>query len=84
MYLVHKDTFELYAIYDMIFSETPYCAQIKPFDLVALDTDLQEHLDSRMSHINKRKEWVTQITDSYEKWISTTAVSKPFPIPCSC
>ena len=32
-----------------------------------------------MSHINKRKEWVTQITDSYEKWISTAAVSKLFP-----
>ena len=64
----------------MIFLETLYCAQIKPFDLVALDTDLQEHLDSRMSHINKRKEWVTQITDSYEKWIPSAAVSKPFPL----
>ena len=48
-------------------------------DVVTLDIDLQEHLDSRMSHINMRKEWMTQITDSYAKWISTAAVSKPFP-----
>ena len=73
-YLICKDTFESYAIYDMTFSETPYCAQIEPFDLVALDTDLQEHMHSRMSHINTRKGWVTQITDSYEKWSSN-----PFP-----
>ena len=78
-YLVWKDTFELYAIYDVTFSETPYSAQIELFDLVTLDIDLQEHLDNRMSHINMRKEWVTQITDSYAKWISTAAVSKPFP-----
>ena len=32
-----------------------------------------------MSHINMRKVWVTQLTDSYEKWISTTTVSKPLP-----
>ena len=63
----------------MTFSETPYCAQIEPFDLVAVDTDLQEHLHNRMSHINMRKGWVTQITDSYEKWISTATTSKPFP-----
>ena len=78
-YLVYKDTFELYAIYDMTISETPYCAQIKAFDLVALDTDLQENMHSRMSHINMRKGWVTQITDSYEKWISTATISKSFP-----
>ena len=42
-YLICKDTFELYAIYDAIFTEIPYFAQLQPFDLVALDTDLQEH-----------------------------------------
>ena len=77
-YLVQKDTFELYTIYDVIFLETPYSAQIEPFDLVALDIDLQEYLESRTSHINVRKEWVTQNTESYAKWISTTAVGKSF------
>ena len=72
-YLVWKDTFELYAIYEVTFSETPYSDQI----------DLQEYLDSRTSCISMRKEWMTQITDFYAKWISTAAVSKPFPIPCS-
>ena len=30
----------MYAIYDALFSEIPYSAQLTPFDLVALDTDL--------------------------------------------
>ena len=42
-YLIHENTFELYAIYDTIFTEIPYFAQLQPFDLVALDTNLQEH-----------------------------------------
>ena len=42
-YLICEDTYELYAIYDAIFTEIPYFAQLQPFDLVALDTDLQEH-----------------------------------------
>ena len=42
-YLIHEDTFKLYAIYDAIFTEIPYFPQLQPFDLVALDTDLQEH-----------------------------------------
>ena len=43
--------YELYAIYDNMFTEIPYFAQLQPFDLVALDTDLQEHRDSRISHV---------------------------------
>ena len=39
-YLVQKDTYEMYAIYDALFSEIPYSTQLTPFDLVALDTDL--------------------------------------------
>ena len=39
-YLVRKDTYAMYAIYDALFSEIPYSAQLTPFDLVALDTDL--------------------------------------------
>ena len=39
-YLVQKDTYAMYAIYDALFLEIPYSAQLTPFDLVALDTDL--------------------------------------------
>ena len=46
-YLICEDMFQLYAIYGTI----PYFAQLQLFDLVALDTDLQEHLDSRMNCI---------------------------------
>ena len=59
-YLIHKDTFELYAIYDTIFSDIPYFAETHQFDLVALDTNLQEHLDERMSHKRAFMEWITQ------------------------
>ena len=41
-YLICDDTYRLYAIYDTIFTETPYFAQLQPSDLVALDTNLQE------------------------------------------
>ena len=78
-YLVRKDTYEMYAIYDALFSEIPYSTQLTPFDLVALDTDLQEHLADRSSHINTGQDWVTQISDSYSKWIKAAAVSKHFP-----
>ena len=37
---MREDTYELYVIYDTFFSEIPYHAQSRPFDLVALDTDL--------------------------------------------
>ena len=40
-YLIH-DMYGKYAIYDTIFTEIPYFAKLEPFDLVALDTDLQE------------------------------------------
>ena len=69
----------MYAIYDALFSEIPYSAQLTPFDLVALDTDLQEHLADRSSCINTRWDQVTQISDSYSKWIEAAAVSKNFP-----
>ena len=41
-YLIHDDTYGLHAIYDTIFAEIPYFVQLQPFDIVALDTDLQE------------------------------------------
>ena len=38
-YLICEDMFQLYAIYDAIFTEIPYFAQLQLIDLVALDTD---------------------------------------------
>ena len=69
----------MYAIYNALFSEIPYSTQLTPFDLVALDTDLREHLADRSSHINMRRDQVTQISDSYSKWIEAAAVSKTSP-----
>ena len=41
-YLIRDDMYGLYAIYDTIFTEIPYFAQLQLFYLVALDTNLQE------------------------------------------
>ena len=68
-----------YAIYDAIILEIPYHAQSRPFDLVALDTDLQEHQDSRMKQFRMKAEWVNMRTSSYEKWITTAQISKTIP-----
>ena len=78
-YLVQKDTYAMYAFYDALFSEIPYGTQLTPFDLVALDTDLQEHLVDRSRCINMRQDWVMQISDSYSQWIEASALSKNFP-----
>ena len=67
-YLIHNDTYELYAIYDAIFTEIPYFAQLQPFDLVALDTNLQEHRDSRINHVRMCMGWIAQVVDSFMKW----------------
>ena len=42
-YVIREDTYKLYATYDAIFTEIPYFAQLQLFDLVALDTNLQEY-----------------------------------------
>ena len=78
-YLICEDTFELYAIYDAIFTEIPYFAQLQLFDLVALDTDLQEHLDSRMNHIRTHMEWITQVGDSFMKWLDSALTGQSPP-----
>ena len=67
-YLIHEDMYELYAIYDAIFTEIPYFAQLQSFDLVALDTDLQEHRDSRVNHVRMHMGWIAQVADSFMKW----------------
>ena len=80
-YLIHEDTFELYAIYDAIFTEITYFAQLQTFDLVPLDTNLQEHLDSRMNHIRMHMEWIAQVGDSFIKWFDSAPTGQP--LPCS-
>ena len=44
-----------------------------------MDTDLQEHLDSRMNHIRTHMEWITQVRDSFTKWLDSAPTSKPLP-----
>ena len=78
-YLIHEDTFELYAIYDAIFTKIPYFAQLHPFDLVALDTNLQQHLDSRMNCIRMHMEVIAQVGDSFTKWLESAPTGQPFP-----
>ena len=78
-YLIHDDTYELYAIYDAIFTEIPYFAQLQPFDLVALDIDLQEHRDSRINHVRMHMGWTAQVADSFMKWWESAPTYQPFP-----
>ena len=49
------------------------------FNLVALDTDLQEQLDDRVNQINAKTEWLTKLTDLYTKWVTTAKISKSLP-----
>ena len=78
-FLVHKDTFELFTIYDAVILETTYCAQSQPFNLVTLDADLQEYLQYWMSHINMKKEQVAQLNRSHTTWLAVAPISKDFP-----
>ena len=76
-YQICEDTFELYAIYDTIFTEIPYFVQLQLFDLVALDTDLQEHLDRKMNCITTHMEWIAQVGDSFTKWLDSAPTGQP-------
>ena len=53
------------------FVETPFQAQLQMFDLVALDIDLSD----RKNCTGIRKGWVMHITDSYNQWVQSAAVS---------
>ena len=78
-FLVCKDMFKLFTIYDAIFLETPYHAQSQPFNLVTLDADLQEYLQDWTSHINVKKEQVAQLNKSYTTWLAGAPINKDFP-----
>ena len=78
-YLIRDDTYKLYAIYDTIFTKIPYFAQLQPFDLVALDTDLQEHRDSRINHVRMYMGWIAQAADSFMKCWESAPTNQPFP-----
>ena len=71
--------FELFAIYDAIFLETPYCAQSQHFNLVTLDGNLQEYLQYWTSCINMKKEQVAQLNKSYTTWLAGASINKDFP-----
>ena len=81
-YFVRDCTFELYAIYDAVLVEIPYHAQLQPFNLVALDTDLQEHLDDRVNQISAKTDWVTKLTDSYTNGSQPMKSANLYPILC--
>ena len=68
-FLVCKDMFELFTIYDAVFFETTYHAQSQPFNLVTLDADLQEYLQDWMSCINVKKERVAQLNQYNLDWV---------------
>ena len=80
-YLIHNDMYGLYAIYDTIFMEIPYFAQLQPFDLVALYTmscrsaKIAELITSRM-HMG----WIAQVADSFTKWWESAPTNQPFPL----
>ena len=76
---IHEDTYELYAIYDATFTEIPYFAQLQPFDLVALDIDLEEHQDSRVNHVRMHMGWIAQVAHSFTKWQESAPTNQPFP-----
>ena len=78
-YLIRDDTYKLYAVYDTIFTEIPYFAQLQPFDLVVLDTNLQEHSDSRINHVRMHMGWIAQVADSFTKWWESASTNQPFP-----
>ena len=77
-FLVCKDMFKLFTIYDALFFETTYCAQSQPFNLVTLDADLQEYLQNWMSCINVKKEQVAQLNKSYTTWLAGAPINKDF------
>ena len=71
-YLICENTFELYAIYDTIFTEIPYFAQLQLFDLVALDTNLLEHWDSRVNQVRMNMGWIAQVADFLHKMVEVS------------
>ena len=77
--MICNDTYGLYAIYDMIFNEIPYFAQLQLFDLVALDSELQEYQDSRINNIRMHMGWIAQVADSFTKWWESAPTNQPFP-----
>ena len=66
-------------IYDTIFTEIPYFAQLQPFDLVALDTELQEHWEGRSNNVRMHMGWIAQVADSFTKWWESAPANQPFP-----
>ena len=49
------------------------------FDLVALDTNLQEYRDSRINHVRMHMGWIAQVADSFMKWWESAPTNQPFP-----
>ena len=69
----------LYTIYDAMLTEILCFVQLQPFDLVALDSNLQEHRDSRVNHVRVHMGWTAQVADSFMKWWESAPTNQPFP-----
>ena len=63
----------------MIFKEIPYFAQLQPFDLVALDTKLQECQESGINNVRMHMGWIAQVADSFTKWWESAQTNQSFP-----
>ena len=63
----------------LYYAEIPYFAQLQPFDLVALDTDLRELRDTQINNVRMSMGWIAQVTDSFTKWWESAPTNKPFP-----
>ena len=78
-YLICDDTYRLHAIYDTTFAEIPYFAQLQTFDLVALDTNLQELRNTQINNVRMCMGWIAQVRDSFTKWWESAPTNQPFP-----
>ena len=79
-YLIWDDTYGLHAIYDTIFTEIPFFAQLQPFDLVALDTNLQELWDTQINNV-RMCTWdgLLKLQIPSQKWWESAPTNQPFP-----
>ena len=81
--LVQKDTYAMYTIYDALFTQIPYNTQLIPFNLVVLDTALQEHLADRSSCINMRQDWLCKFLSCIPNGLRQLQLVKTSPDLCS-
>ena len=73
----------LYAIYDTIFKEIPYFAQLQPFDLVALDTKLQDAEIAELIMSGCTWDGLLKLQIPSQNGGNQPQLTNPFPAQCS-